>query len=243
MKSNDHITIKVVSQMETLVYNGVRQKKQASVSKMNALLGISDPQRHAEDTKVKTSVSYELYSNNLNVVNEDEDPAAAIPAQPMSLCTEETLDKFLSLGDEATSKRKEFFEKVEEGKARLMSKYGEYKAVPKEELASLSKELRPYKVTLWKHQIVVTRTQSTPFMGARLTKDGRYTSTVKSKTIYTMAPLDNSQLEQLRKILVGELTSSTSIAARRETENGYVAFWRNPETGKIVMTEDSSQFC
>lgn len=241
MKSNNHITMKVVSQMEVLDYQGVRQKKQASVSKMNILLGIQNPQTRAEDTKVKTSVSYELYSADLTANGDGS--TAGIPSKALSLCTEATLGKFVTLGDIAASKRKTFFEKVEEGKSRLLAKYGEHKAVPKEEVAALAREVRPYGCTIWKHQIVVTRTQADQFEGARLTKDGRYTSTVKSKTIYTMAPLSDSQLEELKKILIGELKpSSTGSVAQRYTENGYVALWRNPETGKVVMTEDTSQF-
>lgn len=242
MKKNDHITMKVVSQMEVLDYKGVRQKKQASVSKMNTLLGIKEnPQIRAEDTKVKTSVSYELYSADLSA-NEDGS-STGITSRSVALCTEETLGKFVSLGDIAASKRKTFFEKVEEGKSRLLAKFGEHKAVPKEEVAALAKEVRPYGCTIWKHQIVVTRTQTDPFEGARLTKDGRYTSTVKSKTIYTMALLSDSQLDELKKILIGELKpSSAGYIAQRYTENGYVALWRNPETGKVVMTEDTSQF-
>jgi len=241
VNKNDHITIKVVSQMEVLDYEGVRQKKQASVSKLNMLLGIQNPQKQTEDTKVKTSVSYELYSAELSVSKEQS--TAEVPSKAVRLCTEATLGKFATLGDKASSMRKRFFEKVEEGKASLLAKYGEHKAVPKEEVASLAKEVRPYGCTIWKHQIVATRTQANPFEGARLTKDGRYTSTVKSKTIYTMAPLSDSQLEELKKILTGELeSSSTDVIARRYTENGYVALWKNPATGKIVMTEDTSQF-
>lgn len=241
MRENNHITIKVVSQIVVLDYQGVRQKKQASVSKMNILLGIQNPQKQAEETKVKTSVSYELYTADLTA--DGDSSTAGIPSKALSLCTEATLGKFATLGDIASSKRKTFFEKVEEGKSRLLAKYGEHKAVPKEEVAALAKELRPYGCTIWKHQIVVTRTQSNPFEGARLTRDGRYTSTVKSKTIYTIAPLNDSQLEELKKILNGELEpSSTGSVAQRYTENGYVALWRNPETGKIVMSEDTSQF-
>lgn len=241
MKQNNHITMKVVSQMEVLDYQGVRQKKQASVSKMNILLGINNPQKHAEDTKVKTSVSFELYSADLSAGGDNS--TAGIPPKALSLCTEATLGKFATLGDVASSKRKTFFDKVEEGKARLLAKYGEHKAISKEEVAALAKEVRPYGCTIWKHQIVMTRTQDSPFEGARLTKDGRYTSTVKSKTIYTMAPLSDSQLEELKKILVGELKpNSTGLVAQRYTENGYVALWRNPVTGKVVMTEDISQF-
>jgi hypothetical protein len=241
MRLQNHITIKVVSQMEHLVYEGVRQKKQASVSKMNMLLGINSPQTHAEESKVKTSDSYELYSAALTANEEVGD--AGIPSKALTLCTEETLGKFATFGDIAASKRKQFFKEVEEGKNRLLTKYGEHKAIPKEEVAALAKELRPYGCTIWKHQICVTRTQAEPFEGARLTKDNRYTATVKSKTIYTMAPLTDSQLEELKKVLLGELKpSSTGSVAQRFTENGYVALWRNPETGKVVMTEDVSQF-
>lgn len=239
--NNNHITIKVVSQIQNLVYEGVRQKKQASASKMNMLLGINSPQTHAGDTKEKPSVSYELYTAELKASGDTG--TSGIPSKALSLCTEETLGKFATLGDIAASKRKQFFEKVEEGKNRLLTKYGEHKAIPKEEVAALAKELRPYGCTFWKHQICVTRTESKPFQGARLTKDGRYTATVKSKTIYTMVPLTDSQLEELKKILLGELKpSSTGTVAQRYTENGYVALWRNPETGKVVMTEDVSQF-
>lgn len=241
MLQNDHITMKVVSQMEVLDYKGVRQKKQSSVSRINALLGIQNPQKHTTDTKVKTSVSYVLYS--ADITTSKDISSTGIPSQSVTLCAEETLNEFASLGDIAASKRKTFFEKIEEGKLRLLAKYGERKAVPKEEVATLAKEVRPYGCTIWKHQIVVTRTQADPFEGARLTKDGRYTSTVKSKTIYTMAPLGDSKLNELKRILEGELKpSSTGFVAQRYTENGYVALWRNPETGKVVMTEDISQF-
>lgn len=242
MKVKDHITIKVVSQMEHLVYEGVRQKKLASASRMNALLGITkNPEKQTEDTKVKTSVSRELYSMVLTPGTEDS--AVDIEPAAVRLCTEETLAKFMTYGDEASHKRKLFFEKVEEGKSRLLAKYGERKAISKEEVSSLSKELRPYSCTIWKHQIVVTRTQSDPFQGARLTKDGRYTATVKSKTIYTMVPLVDSQLEELEKILKGELIADPNkVIAQRVSDNGYVALWRNPTTGKVVMTEDISQF-
>jgi hypothetical protein len=240
MRSKDHITIKVVSQMENLIYRGVRQKKQASVSKMNMLLGIANPSNHAGVApSAKTSVSYELYSADFA---SGESTADGIPPRAVTLCAEATLNKFMTLGDIASSQRKMFFDKVEEGKSGLLAKYGEHKAVPKEEVAALAKELRPYGCTIWKHQIVVTRTQSNSFDGARLTKDGRYTSSVKSKTIYTMAPLSDSQLEELKKILVGELESSSGIVAQRYTENGYVALWRNPATGKVVLSEDTSQF-
>lgn len=241
MRSNDHCTIKLVSQLEKLSYEGVRQKKQASVSKMNALLGISNPNVPKNDSRgSKTSMSRELYSMDMTIRGTGADD---VPSRPLSLQTEATLAKFMSYADSASAQRRKFFTEVENGKGRLLSKYGEHKAIPKEEVAALAKELRPYGCTTWKHQIVVTRTQSTAFDGARLTKDGRYTASVKSKTIYTMAPLSDDQIDQLIKILVGELTADTSnLVARRETENGYVAFWRNPETGKIVMTEDTSQF-
>jgi hypothetical protein len=241
MKSNDHCTIKLVSQLEKLNYVGVRQKKQASVSRMNALLGISNPDVSSKGTKgPKTSLSRELYSMDFTAGTGD---TAGIEPKPLSLQTEATLSKFMSYADSASAMRKKFFTEVENGKERLLSKYGERRAIPKEEVAALAKELRPYGCTIWKHQIVVTRTQSAPFEGARLTNDGRYTATVKSKTIYTMEPLTDDQVENLIKILKGELKADTSgIIARRVTENGYVAFWRNPETGKIVMTEDTSQF-
>lgn len=241
MKVKDHITIKVVSQMEHLVYEGVRQKKLASASKMNAILGVKTSQTRAEETKVKTSVSRELYS--MVFAPGSEVSATGIEPAAVRLCTEETLARFFTYGDEASRKRREFFDKVEEGKSRLLAKYGENKAVPKEEVIALAKELRPYSCTIWKHQIVTTRTQANPFQGARLTKDGRYTATVKCKTIYTMAPLDDSQLVELEKILKGELEARPDkLIAQRVSENGYVALWRNPTTGKIVMTEDISQF-
>lgn len=238
---NNHCSIKLVSQLEKLSYEGVRQKKLASVSKMNALLGISNPDVPKEGAKgLKTSLSRELYSMNFTASNGG---SVDLESKPLNLQTEATLAKFVSYADSASASRKRFFTEVENGKGRLLSKYGEHKAIPKEEVAALAKELRPYGCTIWKHQIVVTRTQDTAFDGARLTKDGRYTATVKSKTIYTMAPLSDEQVENLIKILKGELKADTSgVIARRETENGYVAFWRNPETGKIVLTEDTSQF-
>jgi hypothetical protein len=241
MKSNDHCTIKLVSQLIKLNYEGVRQKKQASVSRMNALLGINNPDVPNKGPKgPKTSLSRELYSMEFTASTGE---ATGIKPKPLSLQTEATLSKFMSYADSASAMRKRFFTEVENGKGRLLSKYGERKAIPKEEVAALAKELRPYGCTIWKHQIVVTRTQSTSFEGARLTKDGRYTATVKSKTIYTMGPLTDEQVEDLIKILTGELKADTSgIVAQRTTENGYVALWRNPETGRIVMTEDISQF-
>lgn len=236
--------MKVVSQILDLNYEGVRQKTlTASVTKMNALLGIKEhPSRQTNSETRKTSISHLLYELE---ITQNDDKQGGIPSRPVSLHAEATLNKFMDFADNAEQKRKEFFEHVEQGKAALITKYGEKKAVPKSEILDLAKKLSPYRCTIWKHQIVVTRTQKTQFEGARPTKDGRWTSTVKSKTIYTMVPLTDSQIEELKRVLTEELPvegKSSRTSARRFTSDGCVAFWRNPVTGKIVMTEDTSQF-
>lgn len=242
----NHVTVKVVSQLQKLQYEGVRQKKEASVSKINALLGVKTPQNDNDArgmNDIQTSRSRVLCELSLTAESSDMSSASSISAASVALATEDTVAMFYSYGDHASAARNRFFQKVEEGKSALISKYGENKAIPKSEIASLAKELRLYACTIWRHQIVVTRTQDTPFEGSRMTRNGRYTSTVKSKTIYTMSPLSDDQIESLIKCLSGELKAdSRGIVAQRTTENGYVALWRNPETGKIVMTEDTSQF-
>lgn len=235
--SNISISIKVVSQLQKLEYHGVAQQKEsAAASRMSALL----QGRMVKDSGSleKNSISHTLYSNQVTDQKKKE-ASTSENAKPVAFVFKEGLEIFMGFSDDAATRtRKDFFKAVEEGKKALREKFGEN--IPKRELLNLAKEVRSKATTVWKHQIVTTRTESQPFEGSRQNKGGTYTATVKSKTIYTYGPLTDDQIEDLRSVILGlKKFSELNRICRRDMSNppvGTVRSWVT-DTGTVVLKE------
>lgn len=237
--ANISISIKVVSQLQKLEYHGVAQPAEsAAASRMNALL--LGKTAKVNSNNERNSQSFVLYQSQ--AVNPD---AGGVPSstdnhtKPVSFAFKEGLEMFNGFAsDEATRARKEFFTAVENGKKALREKYGEN--VPKVEFLNLAKETRSLATTVWKHQIVTTRTETQPFEGSRPNKGGTYTATVKSKTIYTYGPLTDDQIEDLKSVILAlKAASATGRVCRRDIgvlPTGTVRTWVS-DTGAVVLKE------
>lgn len=231
----NRVTIKVVSQIVNLRYQGVGSTTSCvAASRMNALLGVKPEGKVSGQTSPgsKSSLSYTLAEGSVNV----ED----VKIGKVFYSFEQALLLFESMSSAtAVNRRKQFFTNVEAGKKVLVQKYGE--RIPKEEILKLSKEMSQFACIIWKHQIVTTRTSETPFEGSRLSRDGSYTCTIKSKTIYTESPLTEDQLKELESAL-NSSTSDATIGLRRRaipTAKGYVHAWVT-HNGTIMFREEGS---
>lgn len=227
------VTIKVVSQICNLRYDGVaRQTKSAAASRMAKLLGATD-RAGANPAKpsMDSSRSFTLHENSMSG-NTDPNQIGAVTF---------VFDKALALfgsyaQQEAVTRRKEFFSAVEAGKKSLVEKYGE--RIPNSAIAELSANLRSKSCVVWKHQIVTTRTSDSQFEGSRLNRNGTWTATVKSKTIYTMVALTEAQLNELKAVLTAEKDITGNVAGRESYElNGYSYVWRGKTSGSILFKE------
>lgn len=240
--SNISISIKVVSQLQKLEYHGVAQSAEnAAASRMNALL-FGKTQK--ESSQIRNSESYVLYQSQATDPDQGNMPSDTDEhTKPVAFAFKEALEMFNGFAsDDATQARKNFFTAVENGKKALREKYGE--DIPKVEFLNLAKETRSLATTVWKHQIVTTRTESSPFEGSRPNKGGTFTATVKSKTIYTYRPLTQDQIEALKSVILAlKSPSETGYVCRRDAVSlptGVVRTWIS-ETGSVVLKEPKNR--
>lgn len=231
--SNVSVSIKVVSQLCKLEYHGVAQPAEsAAASRMNALL--LGKTARISPINERNSQSYTLFSS---VITSDE--GNQTPERPIAFTFKEALEMFQGFAsEEATRARRSFFTAVENGKKALRAKYGE--EIPRGEILSLAKETRALATTVWKHQVVTTRTETQPFEGSRPNKGGTYTATVKSKTIYTFRPLTEDQITSLKSVILGlKKASETGHICKRYVETpltGSIRTWVS-DTGAVIFKE------
>lgn len=226
------VTIKVVSQICNLRYDGVaRQTKSAAASRMAKLLGATNAKgTSSAKPNMDSSRSFTLHENSIHGTPDT-------PIGEISFAFEKALALFSSFAQQdAVTKRKDFFSSVEAGKKMLVEKYGE--RIPNEAIAELSVNLRSKSCVVWKHQIVTTRTSDTQFEGSRLNRNGTWTATVKSKTIYTMVALTEAQLDELKAVIMAEKDITGNIAGRESYGfSGYSYVWRGKTSGSITFKE------
>lgn len=240
--SNISISIKVVSQLQKLEYHGVAQPAEsAAASRMNALL--FGKTAKGSSPQVKNSMSYVLYQSQVTYDSNGEVAYTDHNAKPVAFAFKDALEMFNGFAsDDATLARKKFFTAVENGKKALREKYGE--SIPKLELLNLAKETRNLGTTVWKHQIVTTRTETSAFEGSRPNKGGTFTATVKSKTIYTYGPLTDDQIEDLKSVILAlKKVSETGRVCRRDTRSlptGTVRTWIS-DTGAVILKEPNGK--
>lgn len=232
------VTVKVVSQRISLEYHGVGTKSSlVAASKMQALLNIGSPgnsTHEATSSGSKSSYSYTLFSGP---ITEDGVPSDSVKA-PLTFMFEPALAKLKGYEEpEAVRSRADFFTSVEAGKRSLIEKFG--KRIPNDEIMKLASSLKGKACTIWKHQVITTVTGDTEFRGSHKTREGKYTSSVKSKTVYTLQPLTEAQLEELRAILLAEKQSPTSKLATRVTRGTYTT-WDTTASGKVMFREADS---
>lgn len=240
--SNISISIKVVSQLQKLEYHGVAQPAEsAAASRMSALLFGKTVK--GSNSHEKNSRSYVLYQSQAVNSGSSVPTSTDQTAKPVAFAFKEALEMFNGFAsDDATQARRKFFTAVENGKKALREKYGE--SIPKVELLNLAKETRNLGTTVWKHQIVTTRTETSAFEGSRPNKGGTYTATVKSKTIYTYGPLTDDQIEDLKSVILAlKKVSETGRICRRDMSSlptGTVRTWIS-DTGSVVLKEPNGK--
>lgn len=230
------VTIKVVSQRISLEYHGTASKSTlVAASKMAALLNAkSDSGKPVAKPQDKSSTSYTLYASS---VTNRTDGTTPEDVGPLVFAFEPVIDKFMKYQDAAAARRrKDFFTAVEAGKKALQEKYGN--RIPNEALLQLAKDMKSKSCTLFKHQIITTRSDDSSFPGSRRNRDGVYSASAKSKTIYTDKPLTEAQLEQLKQLLLSEKISEGKLATRdtRVAVPGFKAAFLS-RTGAIIMKE------
>lgn len=229
------VTVKVVSQKSVLEYHGVGTKNSlVAASKMRSLLNLGNSDKGARAVTAqgnKSSSSFTLFESK--PTREGEEVATIEGALTFNF--ELVLTKLKSFEElEATRKRAEFFETVENGKKSLIEKFG--KRIPNDEILKLAQNLKPKSITIWKHQVITTVTSDTEFRGSHKTREGRFTSSVKSKTVYTIQPLTEAQLEELKALLSAEKDSTTKLTASRVSRGRYTT-WETKASGKVLFRE------
>ena len=232
------VTVKVVSQRISLEYHGVGTKSSlVAASKMQALLNVGSPgnsTNEASSSGPKSSYSYTLYEGAVTSEGTPSDAAKA----PMTFMFEPALAKLKGFEEpEAVRKRSDFFTAVETGKRSLAEKFG--KRIPNDEIMKLASSLKGKACTIWKHQVITTVTGDTEFRGSHRTREGKFTSSVKSKTVYTTQPLTDAQLTELKEILLAERKSPSSKLATRVTRGTYTT-WDTTASGKVMFREADS---
>lgn len=228
-----NVTVKVVSQRTTLEYHGVGSKSSlVAASKMRQLLRgnvVKDASTTSKSSE-RSSTSYTLFGRPVTENGKDVDAVK----DPLTLVFEPVLAKLKSYEEqEAIRKRVDFFESVEAGKKSLTEKFG--KRIPNDEIMKLASSLRGKACTIWKHQVITTVTSDTEFRGSHKTREGKYTSSVKSKTVYTLQPLTVAQLEELKALLLNEKQISSGFTATRVPRGGYTTW--DSSSGKIIFEE------
>jgi len=136
---------------------------------------------------------------------------------------------------EAIRAQDSFFQAVEAGKKALVQKFPDGK-VPLPEINALADRLREKSVTVYKHQIITTRTQDTYFEGAEKVGNG-YTLTVKSKSFYTMKELTEEQIKALQDAVRSvDPAKRVSVAqSDRRYNTVYATYSVDEATGKITF--------
>lgn len=228
-------SIKIVSQTLRLEYEGVAKSSGTAAASRMAQLFAQEANGSSGEAKAnqKSSISHLLYSNTAANMTDGD-------TKPMAFVFKDGLTRFSQFDDpKARSARRDFFDSVEAGKKGLVEKYGDH--IPAEAVAALAASLKGKSVTIMKHQIVTTRTSDTFFEGSRRNRDGVYTSTVKSKTIYTYGPLSEAQIEEIKGIILGEKhiaenDKSRTIIAQRSSVAGIYKPWTTAN-GNIMLKE------
>lgn len=221
---------KVVTQLVKLEYTGMSvRKKRADISRMNALLGITTGNVTATEGP-KTSYSYLIASYSED--EKDNDVPVAL-----SFNVEACLTRLSSFEDpKARALKDEFFASVEEGKRQLLEKYGSEVAFPKEEIAALSARLKGKGGIVWKTHIITTVSSKVPFEGGRPNKDGLYVASVKSKTIYTMVPILESQVKELKEAFQSKMVEVGNRSNKVYYTNGKMRGYQTA-SGHVIFRE------
>jgi hypothetical protein len=117
-------------------------------------------------------------------------------------------EKFID--SEAETKAKLFFTKVEEGKRRLMSEYGNI--IPAQAVRNLVISLKPFNVgRCYRVHLVLNRHSTLPFKGAKLTKAGDYARTDRTKTFWiTTMPTEEELVKMTEYLKLNEEPEKTS---------------------------------
>lgn len=136
---------------------------------------------------------------------------------------------------EAIRAQDQFFSAVEAGKRALVQKHPDGK-VPLSEISALSDRLKDKSVTVYKHQIITTRTQADYFPGAEKVGNG-YTLTVKSKAFYTLQPLTEEEIKSLQDAIASvEPVTKVSLANwDRRFNTVYATYSEDKETGRVTF--------
>lgn len=227
---SNKVTVKVVSQLEKLHYQGIRPNRDASIGAMGRLVNQNPLRKEKSEEvsppKLKNAVSFKLKELNDLIPPEAKAPEVVHFAPLIS--------EFSRMDDkDLRSRRNLFFSEVESGKEELVQKYGN--SVPVTEIEELSKRMSKYDVQYWKIQIVTTRTSDTPFEGSSMNKDGVFTCTRKSKTIYRSTPISKEEAEHLASVLnAAEPIDGTTVRETRLPNNRRAIVCRT-DNGKIMF--------
>lgn len=233
---SNKVTVKVVSQLEKLHYQGIRPNRDASIGAMGRLVNQNplrkEKSQEVSPPKLRNAVSFKL----MELVDSISPEAKA----PEVLHFAPLINEFSKMDDkDLRSRRNLFFSEVEAGKEELVQKHGN--SVPVTEIEELSKRMSKYDVQYWKIQIVTTRTSDTPFEGSSMNKDGVFTCTRKSKTIYRSTPISKEEAEHLTSVLNTAKPVTGNSVEMRTLPNNKRAIVCRSDNGKIMFRiEDTS---
>lgn len=232
MADENIVTVKVVTQKIHLEYTGTATTtSNVAAKRMSKLLGLNSEGSQNSSSEQSTTKVWKIFDTT--ITNETPDIG------PVHLEFEPVLTALMDLNNEdAVVKKNEFFTAVETGKKALREKFGD--KVPNSAILDLAQKVSSKAVTIWKTQIITTRNSATPFEGGHQTRDGRYSATVKSKTIYTWSQPSDEQINLLADILSGKTGLREGSIARSSSKtvakSGY-STW-DDESGKLIFRED-----
>lgn len=228
---SDQVTVKITQQEHRLQYRGHRQRSltDGSVQALRKMLGGVTASPHGASTETLSSV---LFQGSINDSVGKLVGSMEIGYQPM-------LALFQSF-DEPTARQdqKNFFSSVEQGKKELYEKWGS--SIPATEIDKLSSKLSSVATRVWYIQIITIRISDQQFSGARQRRvDGKWSSSVKSMTIYRHSPLSDEQIKQLTDVMMGLETyeGTQNVGRLRKTNTSVYRAFISPQ-GKVVIKTD-----